>query len=118
MALRGHFLGEFMTEDAPVRPLSRLQKWVIAFGLLSMGVGFTISFVVAPPLARDAGLTEIQVAGVLTISAFLYAFFTPIWGRIANRYGRKRVMVFALFATALANSLFLLILDAALKGEL
>ena len=116
MALRGHFLGEFMTEDAPVRPLSRLQKWVIAFGLLSMGVGFTISFVVAPPLARDAGLTEIQVAGVLTISAFLYAFFTPIWGRIANRYGRKRVMVFALFATALAKSLFLLILDAALKG--
>ena len=105
-----------MTEDKPVLPLSRLQKWVIAFGLLSMGVGFTISFVVAPPLARDAGLSEIQVAGVLTISAFLFAVFTPIWGQIANRYGRKRVMVFAMFATALMNSLFLLTLDAALKG--
>ncbi|MAK60807.1 MAG: MFS transporter [Ponticaulis sp.] len=105
-----------MTEDKPVLPLSRLQKWVIAFGLLSMGVGFTISFVVAPPLARDAGLSEIQVAGILTISAFLYAFFTPVWGRIANRYGRKRIMVFALFATAITNSLFLLTLEAALRG--
>lgn len=105
-----------MTEDMPVLPLSRMQKWVIAFGLLSMGVGFTISFVVAPPLARDAGLTEIQVAGVLTISAFLFAFFTPIWGRVANRYGRKRVMVFAMFATAIMNSAFLLTLDAALHG--
>ncbi len=105
-----------MSEIAPVRPLSRLQKWVIAFGLLSMGVGFTISFVVAPPLARDAGLTEVQVAGVLTTSALLYALFTPVWGRIANRYGRKRVMVFAMLATAVTNSFFLLTLDAALSG--
>jgi len=66
-----------MSEPTPVRPLSRFQKWVIAFGLLSMGVGFTISFVVAPPLARSAGLTELQVAGILTISAALFAFMTP-----------------------------------------
>ena len=105
-----------MSEIAPVRPLTLTQKWVIALGILSMGVGFTIGFVVAPPLARDAGLSEIQVAGVLTLSALLFAIFTPTWGRIANRYGRKRVMVFALFANAITNTLFLLTLDAALKG--
>ena len=81
-----------MSEAAPVRPLSRLQKWVIAFGLLSMGVGFTISFVVAPPLARSAGLTELQVAGMLTLSSLLFAFMTPVWGRISGRIGRKRVI--------------------------
>lgn len=105
-----------MSEPTPVRPLSRFQKWVIAFGLLSMGVGFTISFVVAPPLARSAGLTEIQVAGILTISAALFAFMTPTWGKFANRFGRKRVMVFALFMTALTNTGFLLSLEAAMKG--
>ncbi|MBN05777.1 MFS transporter [Ponticaulis sp.] len=105
-----------MSEAAPVRPLSRLQKWVIAFGLLSMGVGFTISFVVAPPLARSAGLTELQVAGMLTLSSLLFAFMTPVWGRISGRIGRKRVMVFALFMTAFNNMIFLFTLDAAIHG--
>ena len=107
-----------MSEVTAVRALTRLQKWIIAFALVSMGVGMTISFVVAPPLARGAGLSEIQVAGVLTGSALLFAILTPIWGRIANEYGRKRVMVFALFATAASNALFIITLSAAMRGVL
>ena len=105
-----------MTEHAALRPLSSLQKWVIAIALVSMGVGMTISFVVAPPLARDAGLSEREVAGILTGSSFLYAILTPVWGRIANTVGRKRVMVFALLASAATNSLFIFSLSAALNG--
>ncbi|MEM0986544.1 MAG: MFS transporter [Pseudomonadota bacterium] len=102
--------------SAPLRPLSRLQMTVIAFALMSMGVGMTISFVVASPLARDAGLTEIQVAGILTLSAFFYALLTPAWGRLANRVGRKRIMVFSLIAMSATNAAFILALDAALMG--
>lgn len=104
------------TEERPLRPLSRTQKMIVALGIVSMGVGMTISFVVASPLAREAGLTELEVAGILTFSAFLYAYLTPTWGRIANRIGRKRIMVFALYAMAATNTLFILALDAALKG--
>lgn len=103
-------------EERPLRPLTRLQMWTIAFGLVSMGVGFTVSFVVASPLARAAGLTEVEVAGILTLSAFAYAFLTPAWGRLANRIGRKRVMVFALYAMAVTNTAFIFALDAALQG--
>ncbi|MCI4643775.1 MAG: MFS transporter [Hyphomonadaceae bacterium] len=103
-------------EEAPLRPLTRVQMWLVAFALVSMGVGMTISFVVASPLAREAGLTELQVAGLLTASAFIYAYLTPAWGRLANRVGRKRIMVFALYAMAICNTLFIFALDAALKG--
>lgn len=105
-----------MVEETALKPLSALQKWVIAFALVSMGVGMTISFVVAPPLARDAGLSEIQVAGVLTLSSLFFTFLTPVWGNLANRYGRKRVMAFALFSAAITNAAFILSLSAALKG--
>ena len=108
--------GGAMTEHTALKPLTRLQKWVVAFSLASFGVGMTISFVVAPPLARKAGLSEIEVAGILTLSSLLFAFLTPVWGRIANRYGRKRIMVFALMAMGVTNALFIMTLGAALDG--
>ncbi|MBD3771349.1 MAG: MFS transporter [Rhodobacterales bacterium] len=89
---------------------------MIALGTVSMGAGMTINFVVVAPLAREAGLTEIEIAGILTFSSVLYTIFTPLWGRIADRVGRKRVMVFSLTAMALTNMAFLFALNAALAG--
>ncbi|WP_300376376.1 MFS transporter [Henriciella sp.] len=102
--------------DAPLRPLSGLQKLAIAFGSVAMGAGMTINFVVVAPLAREAGLTEIQVAGILTLSAAIYALMIPQWGHWADRFGRKRIMVFSLFAMATTNMMFLFALKAALIG--
>lgn len=105
-----------MTPDTPLAPLTRLQQWAIALGLVSMGVGFTVSFVVAAPLARDAGLTEIEVAGILTFSALVFALLTPFWGRLATRFGRKRIMMVSLGFMGLTNAAFILALNAALAG--
>ncbi len=102
--------------DTPLRPLTTSQKYLIAFGSLAMGVGMTINFVVVAPLARQAGLTEIQVAGILTLSTLLYAALIPYWGRLADKFGRKRVMVFSLFAMGAMNMAFLFALSAALAG--
>ena len=81
-----------------------------------MGAGMTINFVVVAPLARKAGLTEVQVAGILTLSAAIYALMIPQWGRWADRFGRKRVMVFSLMAMGFTNMAFLFALEAALAG--
>lgn len=100
--------------EAPLRPLTRLQTFIIALGVSAMGVGMTINFVVVAPLARSAGLTELQVAGILTVSALFYAMMTPIWGRWADRFGRKRVMVVSLTFAGLTNAAFALALQYAL----
>ena len=102
--------------ETPLLPLSRFQQLMIALAMVSMGAGMTINFVVVAPLAREAGLAELEIAGILTFSAVMYTVFTPIWGRLADRIGRKRVMVFALSAMGLTNMAFLFALDAALAG--
>ena len=102
--------------DTPLRPLTPLQQATVALGSVAMGAGMTVSFVVVAPLARDAGLTEIEVAGVLTLSTLIYTVMIPAWGRLADRYGRKSIMVFSLAAMGVMNMLFLFALEAALAG--
>ncbi|MEO0720684.1 MAG: MFS transporter [Pseudomonadota bacterium] len=102
--------------ETPLRPLSRFQQGMVALASVAMGAGMTINFVVVAPLAREAGLSEIEVAGILTLSTVLYTATIPIWGRLADRFGRKRVMVFSLFAMAGTNMAFLFGLQAALAG--
>lgn len=104
------------TPDQPLRPLTRLQTAIIALGVTAMGVGMTINFVVVTPLAREAGLSEREVAGILTASALFFALMTPVWGRWADRFGRKRVMIASLFFAGLTNAVFALALNAALAG--
>ena len=104
--------------DVPLRPLTPFQQGMIAFASVAMGAGMTINFVVVAPLARKAGLTETQVAGILTLSALIYALMIPQWGRWADRFGRKRVMVFSLMAMGITNMAFLFVLEAALAGAL
>lgn len=102
--------------ETPLRPLTSFQQAMIALASVAMGAGMTINFVVVAPLARKAGLTEMQVAGILTLSAAIYALMIPQWGRWADEYGRKRVMVFSLMAMGFANMAFLFALEAALAG--
>ncbi len=102
--------------ERPLHPLTPFQKSMLLMATIAMGAGMSINFVVVAPLTRTAGLAEIEVAGVLTLSTLLYAIMIPRWGRIADRVGRKRVMVFSLFAMGLTNMAFLFSLDAGLRG--
>lgn len=104
--------------DRPLHPLSGLQKGVLMLATIAMGAGMSINFVVVAPLTRKAGLGEVEVAAVLTLSTLLYAVMIPRWGRIADRVGRKRVMVFSLMAMGVTNMAFLFTLEAALAGAI
>ncbi|MEM6412269.1 MAG: MFS transporter [Pseudomonadota bacterium] len=104
--------------EQPARALSGVQRAAVALGVSAMGVGMTINFVVVAPLTRDAGLTEIQVAGILTGSALFFAWMTPVWGRWGDRFGRKRVMITSLLCAAVTNAVFALTLGSALSGAL
>ncbi len=104
--------------DTPLHPLTALQKGMLMLATVAMGAGMSINFVVVAPLTRKAGLNELEVAGVLTLSTALYAIMIPWWGRLADRVGRKRVLVFSLFAMGLTNMAFLFALEAALAGAI
>lgn len=102
--------------EKPLHPLSSFQKGMLMLATIAMGAGMSINFVVVAPLTRKAGLGEMQVAAILTLSTLLYAFMIPRWGRIADRIGRKRVMIFSLIMMGVTNMAFLFALEAGLAG--
>lgn len=104
--------------EKPLHPLTAFQRNMLMLATIAMGAGMSINFVVVAPLARSAGLSTIEVAAILTLSTLIYAFMIPRWGRLADRVGRKRVMVFSLIAMGLTNMAFLFTLQAGLAGVL
>lgn len=104
------------SNETPLHPLSNFQRAMLMLATVAVGAGMSINFVVVTPLTRKAGLGEMEVAMIMTLSTVLFAVMIPIWGRLADRFGRKRVMVFSLFATAFTNMAFLFALEAGLAG--
>ena len=102
--------------ETPLHPLTPFQRGMLMLATIAMGAGMSINFVVVAPLTRKAGLGEVEVAAILTLSTLLYAVMIPRWGRIADRVGRKRVMVFSLVAMGVTNMAFLFALKAGLAG--
>lgn len=69
---------------------------ILFFCLLCLGMGQSLFFAVLPPIARDLGLTEVQVGAIFSLSALLWVVSSPYWGRTSDVIGRKIVMLIGL----------------------
>lgn len=83
------------------------RAYTILFAcLVAVGMGQTIVFAVLPPLGREIGLAEIQVGAIVSMSSITFFIAAPIWGRISDRWGRKRVMLTGLIGYTLGTVVF------------
>ncbi len=87
------------------------QERLRAFGLLFMslvaiGMGQTLFFSILPPVARDFGLSEIQVSTIFSLSAILWVLMSPVWGRLSDVWGRKPVILLGLTGFAISTGGF------------
>ncbi len=109
-----------MSEPAPDR--RRLPIWVtygvLAIGLITFSMGQTILFTVLGPLAREIGLSEIQVGLMISLAAIIIAVASPWWGRRSDLWGRRMVMVFGLMSYALTMVAFVFVIHVGLQGTL
>lgn len=83
-----------------------------------MGMGFSVLFPVLAPLGRELGLQEIQITSIIAISSLTVFLSTPRWGRLSDRWGRKRVMLLGIFGFAIGTAVFNSILGLGLTGML
>ncbi len=83
------------------KDLSKLPNtiWILAAGLLCVGAGQSVVFITIPPMARDLGLTEVQIGSIFATSAFVWMLFSPIWGSLSDSIGRKKVVIICGFGT-------------------
>ena len=86
--------------------------------LVIVGMGFTVLFPILAPLGREIGLSEMQITGIIGASSLTVFLSSPIWGRVSDRWGRKRVMLVGLFGFSAGTVLFNSVLYAGLAGAL
>lgn len=86
-------------------------------------VGFGIVLPLLPLYAEDFGATPATVGVLVASFSLMQLVFSPVWGRVSDRVGRKPVLVLSLVGTAvgslltgLAGSLWLLFAGRILDG--
>lgn len=69
-------------------------------------IGFGIIIPLSPFLAKEYGADEIDV-GILQASYSLMQFlFSPFWGRLSDRYGRRPIILLSVLGCSLSYFLF------------
>ena len=92
--------------------------WILAAGLLCVGAGQSIVFITIPPVARDLGLSEIQIGSIFATSALAWMILSPIWGSLSDSVGRKRIVIIGLLGFAVSLILFSFTISLGQRGLL
>mgnify|MGYP003296546244 FL=1 len=96
----------------------RYARLILLTALISVGFGFTVLFAILGPLGREVGMSELQISSIIAASSLVVFLASPRWGRLSDRWGRKRVMVIGLFGYACGNFLFASVFHLTLIGAL
>lgn len=69
-------------------------------------VGFGIIIPLNPYLARSFGATPLEVGLLMAIYSGMQFIFSPVWGRVSDRVGRRPVLLVSILGTGFAHLLF------------
>lgn len=89
---------------------------LLLFGLVTIGMGQTIVFAVLPMLGRELGFVELQINALVSAAALMYFLTSPRWGRLSDRWGRKRVILVGLSGYAVGTLVFNAFAEMGLAG--
>ena len=84
--------------------------------LVVVGMGFTVLFPVLAPLGREMGLSELQITAIIAASSLTVFLSSPHWGRLSDKYGRKRIILTGIFGFTAGTVLFNSMLHAGQVG--
>ena len=73
---------------------------------------------VLPAIGRQFELSDTLVAGAFAISALMWTFASPVWARLSDRLGRKRVIMIGLSGFVVSMGGFGLAATAGIEGWL
>lgn len=86
-------------------------------------VGFGIVLPLLPFYATSMGASAFEVGLIMASYSLMQLLFSPLWGSLSDRYGRRPLLIFGLFGSAvsyvifgLASTLWVLLLSRAIAG--
>ena len=86
-------------------------------------LGFGIIIPILPNYTKELGATALQVGLIAGVYSLMNFFFSPLWGTMSDRYGRKPIILISIIITAssyflfaFSNTLMLVFLSRLLAG--
>ncbi len=85
--------------------------------------GYTMVLPLLPSIVKDFGASDFFVGILIASNAFTAMIFGPIWGKLSDKYGRKRILVISQAGTGLSflilatsNSVYIIMFSRMLDG--
>ncbi len=69
-------------------------------------LGFGLIIPILPTFAEDLGASEMQIGFIAAIYALMNFSFSPFWGRMSDRHGRRPIILVSILVTAVAYLIF------------
>jgi len=102
-------------QEVPDKSNNLMLVLMIAIVFISMGQ--SVYWQTMPILGREFGFSEIQITSIISCSSFIFLVLTPLWGKLSDNIGRKKVLVLGLFGYVITTLLFSLIIYLGLTQE-
>lgn len=84
----------------------RSPLFIVLFTIFLDLLGFGIVIPLLPFFAKDLGANALEVGLVMTAYSGMQFLFSPLWGRLSDRVGRRPVLLVSIAANAVAMLLF------------
>lgn len=69
-------------------------------------IGFGIVLPLLPTYAKDLGASPFMIGLIAAIFSIMQFIFSPLWGKLSDRIGRRPVMLISIFITSLSYLIF------------
>ncbi len=79
---------------------------VIFFTVFLYLVGFGVVIPIIPILSRDFGATALETGLLLSVYSLMQFLFSPFWGQLSDKWGRRPILLFCLVGEGLSYIVF------------
>ena len=89
---------------------------ILMFIILFVSMGQSVYWQSMPIIGREFGFSEVQINSLISISAAMFIIFTPYWGKLSDKIGRKTVLIMGLSGYVLSTLFFCFFVSYGLGG--
>lgn len=83
-----------------------MTGWILFFSLLATAMGQSVVFALMPALGRSSGLSELQIASILSCSALVFALGSTFWGKLSQKWSRRNTLIIGLSGYSIGTFVF------------
>lgn len=96
-----------MDADTPKAPLANKKILVVAFCTIFLDLlGFGLIIPIQPFYAKALGASATIVTILSAVYSIMQFFFSPFWGALSDKIGRKPIILFSILISAVGHVLF------------